>query len=65
MPGLRGQPVLHEDSEVLETLLLPPSAPVPAVPHPSRAYAIPCSFFKGGGLATAGLGEKGGWGKDS
>lgn len=51
-----GQPVLQEEGEMVGTLCC---CQLPSTPSwHSVSCAIPCGFFKGGGLAGVGLGEK-------
>ena len=50
-----GQPVLQEEGEMVRTLCC---CQLPSTPSwRSASCAVPCSFFKGGGLAGVGLGE--------
>lgn len=54
--GPEGQPVLQEEEEMVGALCL-----CLLLSHSSwlsGSYAVPCGFFKGVGLAGAGLGEK-------
>lgn len=51
-----GQPVLQEEGEMVGTLCC---CQLPSTPSwRSASCAVPCGFFKGGGMAGVGLGEK-------